>query len=126
MTSQELSDAWNELRNAALGRGTSPRVSPALARVVAREYEKWRRELHASPWKGDDPPPWVWEQVATYRKVFAKVKAEGKAPKKELPQTPLERVGRGLETLARNFAIGLGVFGGAYIIFALVRGTRGS
>jgi hypothetical protein len=37
-----LSTAWNDLRNAALGRSTKPLVSAPLADHVASEYSAWR------------------------------------------------------------------------------------
>lgn len=44
MTSiDELSAAWNKLRNAALGRGTTPKVKPELAKRVGDTFEAWRR-----------------------------------------------------------------------------------
>lgn len=42
MTLAELSTAWNDLRNAALGRGTAPLVSAPLALAVGRAWEGWR------------------------------------------------------------------------------------
>lgn len=120
MNTAELSEAWNSLRNAALGKTTTPNVKPALARLVAREYEAWRRQLFASPWKGDPMPPWIWDQVATYRRVLAKVKAAGIRPKKTLAPTTLEELGEWSRNFSRNLAIGLGIFGAGYVAFALI------
>lgn len=48
MTLQELSDAWNALDVAALGRGTTAPISPALAARAqreSREFRAWMSEL---------------------------------------------------------------------------------
>ena len=45
---EALSKQWNDVRNAALGRGTKPLVSAALADDVAAEhmaYHEWRQGL---------------------------------------------------------------------------------
>lgn len=46
-TVQKLSDAWNKLRNAALGRGTQlpAGMSSELADEVGQTYEQWREWL---------------------------------------------------------------------------------
>lgn len=48
MNADELNDAWNALRNRALGRGTKPRVSKPLARKLSSALAAWR-EFRASP-----------------------------------------------------------------------------
>lgn len=45
MTLQELSDSWNELRNAAQGRGVAPIAPPAIAERVSVQWEAFRAWL---------------------------------------------------------------------------------
>ena len=46
-TLQQLSDSWNALRNAALGRGVDPLVPPGLASSVGDNYEQFREWVAA-------------------------------------------------------------------------------
>jgi len=114
----ELSTAWNALRNAALGRGTSPMVDAALAKEVADAYEAWRVVLaDADPI--DDAAasitlaPWV----ERYCELLAKVKATGQQPQATLTPTPVERATEAAESLAYLLGAGVVVLGlGALLV----------
>lgn len=93
MTLAELSSAWNVLRNAALGRGTTPKVSARLGEHVGIEYEAWRAWLSEQGALED----WVPSVTASswvdrYRALWKLVDKEGKAPASTLmlEKTPLE------------------------------------
>ena len=124
MTPDELSKAWNELRNAALGRGVSPNVSPALAARVAREWEGWRK-AHLTPGFKVAAPTFTYRWTKRYRSLLRAVHKEGAAKKIDLPfKTPMEELGDSFTNFGRNIAITAGVVGGVYVIIALSRGTR--
>ena len=121
MTLEELSEAWNQLRNAALGRGITPLVSQALAAKVAERYAAWREyytdpdfvqfgpaDLSASSW------------VTEYRTLAARVKAEGIKLTYELPTTLPEHAGVVMDKLGLA-AIVVGV---PLIFFIAYRVTR--
>lgn len=79
MKLQELSDAFNALRNDALGRGTTPLVSPLLAAKVANVYERWRTYLGNAGVLDDvfaDVTAAGW--VKQYQALAAEVQGEGK------------------------------------------------
>lgn len=81
MTLAELSTAWNDLRNAAFGRGTVPRVSRALAETVGRYYEEFRAWLaDAGPLEELAPSVTAAQWVGRYRALWKMLQAEGKAP----------------------------------------------
>jgi len=78
MTLQELSDAWNELRNATLGRGVTPNVSAPLATRVANTYERWRSWLaNATPLTDIAADLTAAGWLDEYRQLVAAAKAEG-------------------------------------------------
>ncbi len=123
----ELSDAWNNLRNAAMGRGGAPNVSPALARRVEREYARWRN------WRRDVGPiddmfsSWSTRRwVARYRDLMAKVDREGKGPEARLAMTPMEAAAVQMDRGAVNLAIGAGVAAVTVIAIMLGKGKRGN
>jgi hypothetical protein len=91
MTLTELSTAWNDLRNAALGRSTTPLVPPVLAAKVGNAYERWLNWYSFAGPPSDMIPsitaaPWVDE----YRALLAEVQAAGVKPASVLASTPLE------------------------------------
>lgn len=128
MTLQELSDAWNLLRNSALGRGTRPNVSEPLADEVAEAHSEFRRWLaQQGPLSGVSAElsgqPWI----DRYRELAAAVRKEGQwAP--ELVRSPLERGSEVVETTVKSVipAAGMAVLGvGALgLAYALLRGRR--
>lgn len=91
MTLAELSQAWNDLRNAALGRGLNPNVKPATAELIGNAYERWRA-WYQKAGVSDDMVASVSAapMVELYRKTLALAKAEG-VKVAELEQTPVER-----------------------------------
>lgn len=54
MTINDLNKAWNDLRNAALGKGTHPNVPKALAERLGRAYEQWRTFFEGRHFSADD------------------------------------------------------------------------
>lgn len=88
MNLQELSDAWNNLRNDALGRGTQPLVSAALAQKVGNTYERFKVWLGNAGVIDDvlaDALAHGW--VDQYRDLAKSVQAEGKLKTAPLPTT---------------------------------------
>ena len=129
MTEDELADAWNALRNSALGRGTEPNVSPELAERVSVMYERWRK-AHMEPGKPFAGPTWYWRWIGRYRELLAAVEAEGAAPAvdQQLPESDMEDLGTAVAVvadqvgaMAKNIAIGLGVLGVVAIGFVVLR-----
>jgi len=116
----ELSDAWNTLRNAALGRGTSPNVPAELANDVGTQYEAWRAWLEGlGPLSGtlqqelvDDPIssqayPWLLK----YRALAKRVRAAGvefaspdRSLLEQLPELP-DKIGDALWSVAIGIAV---------------------
>ncbi len=128
MTLQELADAWNLLRNGALGRGTRPLVSPELADEVARSYAEFRRWLQQQGPLSELVPevtatPWI----ALQRELAAKVRAQGQyAP--DIVRSPIERATESVtETVTETakaarlpvLVLGLGALG---LTWAVLRG----
>lgn len=108
MDLNELSNAWNELRNAAWGRGTQPAVPLALADRIGREWQSFRdwlaeqgvledvfASLSASKW------------VARYRQLALELRTAGGTldHSVELEETPLEK----LKDAGSGFTRGLGI-----------------
>lgn len=125
MNIDELSSAWNEMRNAALGRGLKANVSAELAKVVAGEYERWRAARAEMGPVDDVLSAFTTRQwVTRYRNLVSKVQKEGIKLANVLPPTTLERALQGIDKWNRNFAIGLGV--GAGIVVTVIFATRGN
>lgn len=79
MKLQELSDAFNALRNDAIGRGTAPLASAALAAKVGNVYERFRVYLANAGVLDDvfaDVTALGW--VKQYQALAAELQAEGK------------------------------------------------
>ncbi len=143
-TSAELSEAWNTLRNATLGRGTQPLVSAALADRIAADWDGWRAFYETSgPLQfGNDangptvidvlsgmaleaaPSAVAWRWVETYRDDYAAARAElgDKAPA-PLPGTPIEKARKIVEdagSILEGFviaAMGITLAGLAFKVF---------
>ncbi len=100
MTIDELSEAWNELRNAALGRGTKPVVSAELAQRVGADYDAWRDALQNNQWPTDDAFASVTASrwVDRYRELLELVEGEGVKPARALPKNFIERFADGVQT----------------------------
>lgn len=122
-TVQQLSDAWNALRNAALGRGSSlpPGMPSELADDVGAAYDAWRAWLAEQGALGEaqreitllgDGRAWA----DRYEDLAAKVtRATGK-PLPLAPSSPVEQaIAQGAGKLA-PIAIALGV--GAGVVLA--------
>lgn len=93
MTLDELSKAWNDLRNAALGQGLTPNVKPTTATTIGNYYERWRTWLAGAGVATDmaaevTAAPWL----SLYRDAARLAKADG-AKFVELEQTAGERAG---------------------------------
>lgn len=74
MTLTELSTAWNDLRNAALGRTATPNVPTALAAEVGTSYEQWRAYLASGPtWTAEVVPELASTWLERYRALASKV-----------------------------------------------------
>ena len=128
MSLDELSAAWNDLRNAALGRGVAPNVPPALAASVDRQYKAWRKALIHMPAAADMmASAYTRDWVAKYRRLLARVQKAGAGPQNVLPTTPFEASTDFLTVFSRNVAIGLGVAGAAVVLyFVATRKSNGA
>lgn len=125
MTPDELSKAWNKLRNAALGRGMSPNVPPALAARVEREWKAWRK-AHLTPDFKIAAPTFTYRWTKRYKSLLKAVQRAGAGKKIEVPfKTPLEELGDSFSNFGRNIAITVGVVGGVYVLIALVTSGGG-
>lgn len=91
MQLQELSDAWNRLRNAAQGRGVDPVVSSELADLITSEHERFRvwlldqgplDELAQQTVSNEPQRDWV----RRYNQLRSMVDAEGKPTPPELEE----------------------------------------
>lgn len=128
MTLDDLSKAWNELRNAALGQGLQPKVSKGLATHVGEEYVAWRDAYQNDQWPTDDMAASLtagrW--VDRYRELLQAVEAEGVRPGYTLPKNPIEQLEGALGTAAALaglvLAIGLSV---PFLAWAMRKGKAG-
>lgn len=109
MTIEQLSTAWNNLRNAALGRGVTPIVSPELAIEVGTQYEAWRAYLadkSAAAWIPLSPTSFVEDEwVQRYRALVAKVQAENVTVPDVLPPTLAEKAKGQAKDIGKQVAI---------------------
>jgi hypothetical protein len=118
MNLTELTNAWNQLRNAALGRGTAPSVAPALAAVVGVRYERFREELGRAHVEAEylGLPAWVY---AEYNDTLRRVRAA--LPDAELPPEPAEGpVDAALDKLSDGVAT-VAVAAAAYLAWRLLK-----
>ena len=138
MTVGELSALWNDLRNAALGRGVKPLVSAPLAARIGSEWDAWRAyyEQQAGPLQDLDLPTSTLEGdwVDRYRALADAVGKEGiyvkglpldpiektVAPVKAAAQAGLDVLGEGLKTVLVAAAIIIP----AGLALMLYRGSR--
>lgn len=109
MTLNELSEAWNELRNRTLGRGLSPLVSAGLATRIANHYERWRKYLEtAGPLDDLAASVQASDWLARYRELADAAKAEGVSLPNELAPQITEQLGPAVSKLGMGLiAIGL-------------------
>ncbi len=127
MELDELSEAWNTLRNDAIGRGVAPIVGPALAREFNTQYSAWRKALIHLPAAADMMASvYTRGWVAKYRKMRAKVSASGVKATSDLARTPMELSLEALDKLAQNVAIGAGVGGVLLVAFMWATRRRGN
>lgn len=130
MTITELSAAWNDLRNAALGRGTKPNVSAALAARVGSEYDAWRAYFETAPPTEDADMPAVTLQgdwLNRYRVLVAAVQSEGvsvAALPKDASERALDSAKEGIATLGTALQV-LAIAAAVTIPVALVLTLRG-
>lgn len=126
MTLDDLSEAWNELRNAALGRGTAPIVPAPLAADVARQYGQWRawhaaQDALVMPHDIADGVRWIQK----YRKLLSRVSSAGAQPAKVLPRGGIEASLEVAANLQRSVAWGLVGTGVAIALYMLSTARRG-
>jgi hypothetical protein len=115
MTLAELTDAWNDLRNAALGRGVTPLVPQTLATDVGTSWElfrAWRSEqlgeLPVLPLSGQR-----W--VKMHHDLAARVRSAG-VPVRDVPEDALQSALRALGEGAGTLWTGLKWLGVAAIV----------
>lgn len=118
-TNESLNRLMNRLRNQALGRGTTPLVSPELAKEVGDAWEFWRVARNSTISQAD-----LQNWVHHYNWLRAAVNAE--RPEAKLPEAPpagtiLERAvkpytGKGFKDFAITVGAGVAV---AIILSAL-------
>jgi hypothetical protein len=136
VTLAELSSAWNGLRNAAWGRGTTPLVSRALADRIGSEWDRFRAWYETQGSIEDWVPSVTANQwVERYRTLWDQLKKEGKAPASTLSLTWTEQAanaaaatGQGIKAAA-GWAEGLAwaaaaAFAAAAVAVAVYRGKR--
>ena len=112
MTLDELSEAWNALRNDVYGRGLAAKVPPALAADFDRQYSAWRKALIHMPAAADMmASAYARKWVTKYRALKARVQKAGVKVTASLPQTPFEQGLVAVDTLSRNIALGAGIGG---------------
>jgi len=125
-TLQDLSDAWNALRNAALGRGVRPNVPPGLAERVATDYARWRL------WYRDQDPfvtltdirdGVTW--IRLYRNLLTAVEKAGQQPERKLEPGIIEQAAEaGKEGLALVGTVALVGTAVSVLVGYLSRGKR--
>lgn len=114
MTVDQLSALYNRLRNAALGRGVTPNVSPELAERVGRAYEAWR-EFATGPASALADVAQMRPHVEAYNRLRAAVAKELDAdklpPKADTSSAldPFERAAESGKVVLGLVAIGIGL-----------------
>lgn len=121
MTLDDLSQAWNDLRNAALGRGVKPIVAEPLASQVGNAYERWRQYLaSAGPSQDLVPSATAWPWLQQYRELASKVSAAG-VQFQALPVQPLEQASSFYGDTVRTVAIAVGAIALPLVALILLR-----
>jgi hypothetical protein len=92
MTLAELSTAWNDLRNAALGQGLVPNVKPVTATKIGNYYERWRAWYATAGAMSDLVPDATAAQWLSLYRDAAKLALADGAKFTVLEQQPLERL----------------------------------
>jgi NAD-specific glutamate dehydrogenase len=117
----ELSAAYNDLRNATLGRGVKPLVSAALAERVGVAYEKWRAYYGSAGVQADlAASVTASEYVDAYRALVDAAASEG-VKVNALPTTPFEKGKVAIEITGFGaLAVAAAVIG----LFYVARGSR--
>ncbi len=124
MNLDELSEAWNTLRNDALGQGVAPKVGPALAKRVARDYRAWRKAMMSMPAAADMMTSvYTRKWVHRYRLLVQLVRDDGIKVTEPLAATPFEQTLSTVDTWGRNVAIGAGI--GGILLIGFILATRG-
>ncbi len=101
-----LSKGFQNLYNAAWGRGVKPLVDPALANAIADAWEQWRSER--------DLAAIAPARVERYRLLFESLRSRmAKAGK---PIAPLYDLGAALGGFAKEVGKGIAVAGALYLI----------
>jgi hypothetical protein len=126
---EQLGKQMAQLTAAALGRGVTPIVSPALAAEVGEtqgEYLAWRQSLGGfelvTAWKGELE---LWERRAELLRL--KIVKEGKAAPaqlEDLPPRPGDDTVRVLEATLWKGAAGLVALGAGLVLAVLWGGRR--
>lgn len=112
MTLDEISEAWNTLRNDVYGRGLASKLPPALAADFDRQYSAWRKALIHMPAAADMmASAYARKWVTKYRALKARVQKSGLPVTASLPQTPFEQGLAAVDSLSRNIALGAGIGG---------------
>lgn len=123
----QLSDAWNALRNAALGRGTTPLVSASLAAAVGTDYESFRSWLAAKGPAVDLQAQFTFDDatagwVDRYESLAVLVTNE---TGKQLPATPIPALQQGVRTAITIAAPPLAIAAVLGILaYAAINGAR--
>ncbi len=130
-TVQQLSNAWNELRSAALGRGMSrpAGVSSELADEVGRSWEEWRAWLTAQGALAEAQREITLigegrEWADRYEALAAQVtRATGKRLP-SAPSSPIEQTAQQIATKLTPWAMLLFAGAGVVIAAKLLSGVR--
>jgi hypothetical protein len=115
MTLNELSDAWNALRNSTLGRGTNSRVPEPLADRIGRRYEAFRAWLADEGPSGDILTSYTARKwIGEYRSLLEAAQRAGARPEHVLELTATEAAHAAAVALKRSatfglFGVGVGV-----------------
>jgi hypothetical protein len=124
MTLGELSEAWNALRNAAWGRGSTPTIEDhALANDVAEGWKAWRRYYEKAGFTDDFlPSVAASEWVDRYRALAARMADAGhpQLAAVALPKTPFEQAASAVKW-GVGLLVGLSV---ATLLASLIRGGK--
>jgi hypothetical protein len=124
MTLAELSQAWNDLRNAALGRGTTPIVKPVTATTIGNYYERWR-QWYTSAGVSDDMIASVSaaQWVDLYRAAAKLAKADG-AQFAELGATPVEQVTKAAAATGKGLVYAAAAVAVPLLLLVILRSQR--
>jgi hypothetical protein len=127
MTLAELSDAWNSLRNAVLGQGTTPpkNVKPETATKIGNYYDRWRQWYSDAGVTADMAASVSASQwVDLYREAVKLAQADGVDVPAQLLPTALEQATAAAQSTGKGIMLAAAIVAVPLVLLLALRGQR--